>query len=147
MPPRVYIVEDHPVMREVLVEYLEAGAEFEVCGTAGTGQEALEGIPGARPSLILLDLSLPDGSGLDLLGEIRERWRIPCLILTGQGGMGDQDPESLVARAFATGARAYIRKGRPREIFEALRRVLEGGTYVSPSLGPEASSEESDTGT
>lgn len=134
MATRVYVVEDHRVMREALVEYLQASGEVEVCGAVAKAAEALNGIPAARPSLVLVDLSLPDTNGLELLGEIRRRWAIPCMVLTGQGGGTDQGQLRLAHRALAAGAQGFLRKGQPHEILVAIRQVLQGGVYFPESV-------------
>ena len=128
MSIRVYIVEDHPVMRETLVEFLRMDPDIQVVGAASGAGAALDGIPSADPSMVLLDLSLPDQGGLELLSIIRERWDLPCLVLTGQSDPGQ------VERALELGARGFLQKGRPREISRALRAVREGEVYLSESL-------------
>ena len=129
-------MEDHPVMRGTLVEFLEVAGGMEVCGTAESVEEALEEIPSANPTLILLDLSLPDGDGYTLVREIQERWSLPCIVLTGQGG------REAVDRAFESGAAGFLRKGRPWEIPEALRRVAGGERYLSELPDPELGAQD-----
>jgi DNA-binding NarL/FixJ family response regulator len=129
---RVYVVEDHPVMRDTLVEYLGLDDELEICGTAADAGEALAGLEEADPAVILLDLSLPGTSGLDLLAEIRERWgEVPCVILSGH------KEQNHLRRAFQRGARGYLLKGHPDEIRVAIHRVLEGKVYVAEVLRDE----------
>lgn len=128
MSIRVYIVEDHPVMRQSLADYLCLDPEFELCGSAESAEQALEDLPSARAALVLLDLSLPGRTGLELLEEIRDRWQLPCVILSGHG------EGSYVGRAFAAGARGYLLKGRPHEVPVAIRQVMDGQIYVSDAL-------------
>ena len=128
MAIRIYVVEDHPIMRETLVEYLKLNDDFELCGVAASGEEALDGLTAARAALVLLDLSLPGRSGLDLLPEIQSNSPIPCIVLSGH-----REP-SYVERALEAGARGYVLKGRPQEIPIAINAVLDGGLYVSESL-------------
>lgn len=126
---RIFLVEDHPLMREVMRDYLGALAGFEVCGEAVTGEEALERLGDADADLVLVDTSLPKMSGIDLVAAVTERWReLPCLMLSGHG------QETYVARALDAGARGYVLKGDPSELPKAILRVLEGGRYLSPSL-------------
>lgn len=115
-------------MRETLVDYLHFSPDIELCGVAASAEEAAEGIGGSDASLVLLDLSLPQRSGLDLLGEIRSRWRLPCVILSGHGEL------SHVERAFAAGASGYVLKGAPQDVPAAIRSVMEGRTFVSDTL-------------
>ena len=128
MTIRVYIVEDHPVMRETLVDYLHFTPDIELCGVAASAEEAAREIEGSGANLVLLDLSLPNRSGLDLLDEIRRRWQLPCVILSGHG------ERSHVERAFAAGANGYVLKGTPQDVPAAIRSVMEGRTFVSESL-------------
>ena len=128
MAIRIYIVEDHPAMRETLIEYLKLSENFELCGVAATGAEALDQLADADPSLVLLDLSLPDRNGLSLLPAIQAQSQVPCIILSGH-----HEP-SYVERALAAGARGYVLKGRPHEIPIAIGAVMDGGTYVSELL-------------
>lgn len=125
---RIYIVEDHPIMRETLQDYLTVESDIEICGMVGSAEAASEALEAAAPDLVVVDLSLPGRSGLELVGEIRERWGTPCVILSGHG------ERTYVGRALACGAQGYVLKGSPRELAPAIRRVLEGDIYVSPAL-------------
>jgi DNA-binding NarL/FixJ family response regulator len=128
MAVKVFVVEDHPIMRDSLLQYLRLIAGFEVCGVAATAEEALSRLDECEPSVVLLDLSLPHRSGLDLLRDIKERWDVPCVILSGHG------ERSYVGRAFAAGARGYVLKGRPDEVPTAVLCALDGKTYLSDGL-------------
>ena len=127
MAIRVFVVEDHPIMRDTLVDYLRV-TKLDVCGVAGSAEEALDGLGDANPDLVLLDLSLPGRSGLDLLTEIQSGACTPCIVLSGHR------EESYVGRAFAAGAKGYVLKGQPGDIGDAIRAVLAGGVYLSGSL-------------
>ena len=131
MAIRVYIVEDHPLMRETLVAYLRLNSDIELCGVVESAEQATAGIEAADPSVVLVDLSLPGRSGLDLLKDIGDRWAYPCIVLSGHG------EASYVVRALELGARGYILKGHPEELPAAIRRVASGDVYVSPSLRGE----------
>jgi DNA-binding NarL/FixJ family response regulator len=128
VPVRVYIVEDHPVMREIIQDYLALNSELEICGMAGSAEEASMALGATAPDVVMVDLSLPGRSGLELVEEIRERWGTPCLILSGHG------ERTYVARAFACGARGYVLKGNPRDIPAAIQRVLAGEIHLSAEL-------------
>ncbi|MGH7540353.1 MAG: response regulator [Gemmatimonadota bacterium] len=128
-PRRIFILEDHALMREVIRDYLENVPGFLVCGEAGCAEEALERIEDAAPHLILVDTALPTTSGIDVVASVRERWGdLPCLMLSGHAQF------TYVERALAAGARGYVLKGEPAELPRAIRRVLEGGEYLSRSL-------------
>jgi DNA-binding NarL/FixJ family response regulator len=94
----------------------------------------------ADPAVVLVDLSLPGRSGLDLLAEIRDRWRLPCVVVSGHGERGH------VGRAFAAGARGYVLKGRPHEVPAAIHQVLAGDIYLSELLRRGLDREEAETG-
>jgi DNA-binding NarL/FixJ family response regulator len=127
---KVYIVEDHPVMREVLTTFLEGEAGIDVCGAASTAEAALADLADARPDLLLIDVSLPGMSGLDLVRRLAgaEVPGLGCLVLSGHR------EEIYVDVALQAGARGYLVKGNPLELRLALREVSAGGSYVSPSL-------------
>ena len=128
-PCRVYIVEDHELMREVLHDYLRAIPGLSVCGDAVSGEEALEGLAVSEPDLVLVDTSLPEMSGIDLVARVRARWPdLPCLMMSGHG------QEEYVERALTAGARGYLLKGQPAELRPAIRQVMDGGRYLSPRL-------------
>lgn len=128
MPIRIYVIEDHHDMREILIDFLSQQEDLEVCGSAATARDAMAQLGDVECSLVLLDVSLGGTSGLDLIAAIREAWGLPCLILSGHG------EASYVGRAFAAGAKGYILKGKPREIPVAIRQVIEGKVYLSDAL-------------
>ncbi|MFP4622626.1 MAG: response regulator transcription factor [Gemmatimonadota bacterium] len=128
MPVRVYIVEDHPVMRETLQDYLALAPDLEICGMAESAEAASDALEAAAPDVVVVDLSLPGRTGLELVEEIQERWSTPCLILSGHG------ERTYVARAFACGARGYVLKGDPRDLPAAIREILDGEIHLSPKL-------------
>jgi DNA-binding NarL/FixJ family response regulator len=127
---RIFIVEDHPLMREVIRDYLGAIPGLAICGEAQSGEEALELLEEAAPDLVLVDTSLARMSGIDFVTQARERWAgIRCLMLSGHG------QENYVERALDAGASGYVLKGDPAELPRAIRHVLdEGERYLSPRL-------------
>ena len=128
MPHHVFIVEDHTLMREIVETYVEEQPALSVCGTASTGEDALDLLP-CGADLVLVDISLPGMSGIDLICTIRVRWpELPCLVCSGH------DEAVYVERALAAGARGYVAKGNPAELTEGLQCILSGTDYLSPSL-------------
>lgn len=125
---RVYLVEDHAIIREAMTNYLALFPDIELCGSASTAEEAVPGIELSHPSLVLLDLTLPGRSGFDLLDDVKDRFAIPCLIVSGHREKG------FVLRAMKSGARGYVLKGRAQELPIAIRRVMEGDRYISEPL-------------
>jgi DNA-binding NarL/FixJ family response regulator len=123
---RLFIVEDHPVMRQSLRAFMKRQVGIDLCGEAATGEAALGQIEQAQPDLVLIDVSLPGMSGLDLLDVIRERHPgLLCVMLSGHG------ERSHVDHALMAGARAYILKGDTDELADALHKVIQGETYLS----------------
>lgn len=140
VPIRVYIVEDHPVYQETLVDYLGLTEGLELCGVASSAEQAIEELPKAAPAVVLMDLSLPRKSGFDLLDHIQREWGLPCVILSGHGEQG------YVERALRAGARGYVLKGRPTEIPLAVHEIMNGRRFVSAALGLPAGYDPDDTG-
>lgn len=127
----VLIVDDHPIVRQGLIQLINAESDLDVCGDAASVDEALDLLETAEPNVVILDLSLPDSDGLELLKKIRKENRhLPVLVLS----MHD---ESMYAeRLLSAGANGYIMKqAAADQLLIALRRVLAGGVYVSEGLG------------
>jgi len=127
----VYIVDDHPIVRKGLVQLLEQEPDLGVCGEAADVREARDGLSRVRPDVVILDLSLRDSDGLELIKEIRAKYgQLPVLVLS----MHD---ESIYAeRLLSAGANGYIMKQAVGDqLIIALRRVLAGGVYVSERIG------------
>lgn len=116
---KLFLVEDHDVMRQTLAAMLDGEEDLTVCGQAASGEEALALLPEAGAELVLIDISLPGMDGLALLREVQARWpALPCLILSGHA-------ESVYGeQALAAGALAYVDKRNVREIVPAVRRAL-----------------------
>ena len=124
MSARIFVLEDHASMRDTLVGFVSALPETEVCGSAGSAEDALAKLAEARADLILVDISLPGMSGLDFLREAKQRWpQMLCVVLTGH------DESAYMWRAFSLGARGYVSKGNAERLAEAIRCVLKGQTY------------------
>ena len=129
MQPRIYIVEDNPIVREMFVEFLTEICGYEVSGTADDGETALEELPGIQPDLVLVDVSLPTMSGIDLVKALQARMPdLPCLMISGH------QETTYVTRALAAGALGYVVKGDPDDIPKAVRSALDGAIFISPSV-------------
>ena len=127
---RIFFVDDHPLVREWLTGMVSLEPDLAVCGQAGEAAAALSAVPKARPELMVVDLSLPRGSGLELIKKMRAQFpEVRLLVLSMH------DEASVAERAFRAGAHGYAVKGEsgPR-IIEGIRAVLKGEFYTSPSL-------------
>jgi two-component system, NarL family, response regulator DevR len=129
-PLRIYILDDHEVVRRGLAEILQGEEDFEVVGQAGTTKEALAHVVEAAPDVAVLDVRLPDGDGVEVCREIRaELPETRCLILTAFA-----DDEALFA-AIMAGAAGFLLKTAPAdEMLEAIRTVGRGGSLLDPSV-------------
>lgn len=127
---RCLIADDHPVVRAGLVALITAHADMDRPGEAGTAAEALERIRSEQWDLVILDISLPDASGIDVLRRIRREFpALPVLILSAH------PEEQFAVRSLRAGASGYVNKQQaPGELITAIRRVLAGRRYVSAEL-------------
>jgi len=126
----ILIVDDHPVLRRGLAALIEAEPDLTVCGQADDCKAALEALRKTRPDLAIVDLSLGEGDGLDLIKQIKQRSpEIPVLVLS----MHD---ESVYAeRSLRAGARGYVTKQQlDNTVLVAIRRLLDGEMYMSEQL-------------
>ncbi|MGA3194099.1 MAG: response regulator transcription factor [Terriglobales bacterium] len=127
---RVFVVDDHPIVRQGLALLINREWDLQVCGEAEDAQTAIQWVATARPDILVVDISLNGPDGLDLLKDIRIRYpEMPVLILS----MHD---ESLYAeRALRAGAQGYIMKQEATEkVLVALRRILNHEIYVSERI-------------
>jgi DNA-binding NarL/FixJ family response regulator len=129
----VLVVEDHRTMREAVAESVNRTDGFAVTATAGSGHEALAALDAALAAapidVVIVDLSLPDMSGNELIAAIgRSPSQALCLVLSGH-----REPHYILD-ARAVGARGYVVKGRPREVVAALRAVAAGDEYFATAL-------------
>jgi DNA-binding NarL/FixJ family response regulator len=127
---KILIVDDHEVLRDGVKRVFDRQAETTTFGEAGTVPEALKLIREQDWDVVVLDISLGDRSGLEVLKELRQlRPGLPVLVLSMHS------EEQYARRAFMAGAAGYITKDSPRaELVEAIERVAEGGRYMSPAL-------------
>jgi len=127
---RVFLLDDHEVVRRGVREMLEAASDLEVVGEAGTAEEAYGRIPAATPDVAILDVRLPDGDGIEVCREIRsEHPEIACLMLTSFA-----DDEALFS-AILAGASGYVLKQvRGTDLVDAVRRVGRGESLLDPLM-------------
>jgi DNA-binding NarL/FixJ family response regulator len=127
---RALIADDHAVVRQGLKQILGDTPEMLVAGEATTGQEVLDKVRAEPWDVVVLDISMPDRSGLDILKQLRsERPKLPVLVLS----MHSEDQYAM--RVLKAGASGYLTKdSAPDELVKAIRKVVSGGTYVSSLL-------------
>ncbi|HWM36562.1 MAG TPA: response regulator transcription factor [Streptomyces sp.] len=125
----VFLLDDHEVIRRGVYEMLSAEDDIEVIGETDSAADALRRIPETSPDVAVLDVRLPDGSGIEVCRELRSRdENIACLILTSFS-----DEEALV-HAVLSGASGYVLKGiRGKELQTAVREVAAGKVLLAPS--------------
>ncbi|MEA2702512.1 MAG: two-component system, NarL family, response regulator DevR [Actinomycetota bacterium] len=129
-PTRVFLLDDHEIVRRGLRELLESEDDFVVVGEAGTAEEALSRISGADADVAVLDVRLPDGDGVEVCREIRSRHPdVSCLILTSFA-----DDEALFS-AILAGASGYLLKQvRGTDLVDGIRRVAQGQSLLDPAV-------------
>ena len=127
---RIFLLDDHEVVRRGVRDLLEAEDDLEVVGEAGTAEEALTRIPPTRPDVAILDVRLPDGDGVEVCREVRSRHpEVQCLILTSCS-----DDEALF-QAIMAGAAGYLLKQiRGNELVDGIRRVAAGQSLLDPAV-------------
>jgi two-component system, NarL family, response regulator DevR len=126
MPVRVFLLDDHEVVREGIRSLLEFDEEIEVVGEASTVAEALTRIPFARPDVAILDVRLPDGSGIEVCREARSNDPdLKCLMLTSYA-----DDEALYASVMAGAAGYVLKQIRGRDLVADVKKVAAGGTLM-----------------
>jgi two-component system, NarL family, response regulator DevR len=129
-PIRVFLLDDHEIVRRGIRELLESEGDIVVVGESGLAQEAARRIPALRPDVAILDGRLPDGSGIDVCREIRSRdENIKALILTSY------DDDEALFTAIMAGAAGYILKQvRGTDFIETVRRVAAGQSTLDPAV-------------
>src|SRR5262249_25851669 len=127
---RVYLIDDHPIVREGFARALADCSDIVVVGQADTAAEALKEAPFAAPDVILVDLHMPDRDGIELIGALHARLpEVKLLVLSAY------DDEFRVAEALRAGAHGYLVKtATMEEVIEWVRRSAAGGAALSPRI-------------
>jgi two-component system, NarL family, response regulator DevR len=127
---RIFLLDDHEVVRAGLRSLLETEEDFDVVGEAATAADALARIPAVRPDVAVLDVRLPDGSGVEVCREIRSRSpEIACVMLTSYA-----DDEALFAAIMAGAAGYVLKQVGGSDLVDNLRRVGAGQSLLDPVL-------------
>jgi DNA-binding NarL/FixJ family response regulator len=127
---KILLVDDHPLVREWLTNLINQRSDFQVCGETGTAPEALQLVGSVQPDIVIVDISLASGSGIELIKDIKARqFDVAVLVLS----MHD---EMLYAeRALRAGAGGYVMKSEAtQKVVQAIHKVLEGEIYVSEKV-------------
>ncbi|WP_433286476.1 response regulator [Micromonospora sp. CA-244673] len=127
---RVFLLDDHEVVRRGLADLLQSSGDIEVVGESGSAQEASRRIPALRPDVAILDARLPDGNGIDVCRDIRAvDSSIKGLILTSY-----EDDEALFAAIMAGAAGYVLKQIRGTDLVDAVRRVAAGQSLLDPAI-------------
>ncbi len=127
---KIYIVDDHPIMRQGLGQLINHEPDLQVVGEAEDAASALSGVLETKPDLVIIDISLPGKNGLELIKDIRAVHRTVALLVHSM-----HDESLYVERVLRAGAQGYIMKHEGgKKVMDAIRKVLSGDIYVSNSM-------------
>ena len=137
---RVFVVDDHPVVRHGLLAMLQYEADMQIVGSAADGGLAVTQILAEQPDVVLLDLRLPTLSGVEVMRTVRAQQRgIRFLVLT------TYDTDEYIAPALAAGAQGYLLKDSPpEELLGAVRRLMQGQVALEPTVAARLMARMSD---
>jgi DNA-binding NarL/FixJ family response regulator len=127
---RIFVVDDHPLVREGLANLINAQDDLIVCGEAEDSAKAIAGMSKTRPDVALIDISLQNESGLELVKHLAEQFPKVVLIVLSM-----HDETLYAERALRAGARGYVMKREAsKNVLTSIHRVLEGGVFVSEKV-------------
>ncbi len=131
-PKRVFIVDDHAILREGLIALINAESDLKICGESSNAPDAMHGLETAQADVIIVDISLLTSSGIDLIQDIKPVYpELPILVLSAH------DEVRYAERCIKAGAMGYVMKSATRgSIVAALRRIMNGEIYVSSEMIP-----------
>ncbi len=129
-PIRVFLVDDHELVRRGIASFLGSAGDVEIVGEAGTASQALSRVAAVRPGVVLLDVRLPDGSGIDVCRELRVRSpEVACIILTAY------DDDDAILASVVAGAAGYIRKDVVGSaLVDGIRAAAAGRSLLDAAL-------------
>ena len=133
MTTRIYIVDDHPLVRHGLSQIVANEADMEICGEAEDSPAAIRGVGEANPDAIIVDISLKGANGIELIKNLKAiHDDIPILVFSMH------DETIYAQRALRAGAKAYVmKKESPSKVIDAIRKIIQGEIYVSPSVADQ----------
>ncbi len=128
---RIYLVDDHPLMRKGMAMTLESELEFDVVGQSETAEEAFQNIPDLKPDVAIIDISLPGMNGIELIKNLISQLPDLKILVVSR-----HDEELYAERAIRAGARGYLMKLEASDtLVSAIRRILNGQLYLSNEIG------------
>lgn len=123
---RTVICDDHPLITQGLKSYIASHEQIEIVASAASAQELRELLPATQADVLLLDIQLPDGSGIDLCGEIKRQY--PHIQILGLSNLDDRN---VILRMLNEGASGYVLKSAPMEVIvTAILHIYDGGVYL-----------------
>jgi two-component system response regulator NreC len=127
---RLLLVDDHAVVRSGLRMLLENQAGLEIVGEAGTGQEALALVRELQPNIVLMDIGLPDMSGIEVTRQIKQQWPAVAIV-----ALTIHEDEEYFFKMLQAGVSGYVpKRAAPAELLTALQTAIGGDVYLYPSL-------------
>ena len=127
---KIMIVDDHPIVRQGLAQLIANEPGLEVCAEAADAGEALNKLAESRPDLIIVDISLNSGNGIELIKQIKSRDEHVRMLVSSM-----HDESLFAERALRAGAQGYINKAETTDkVFDAIHQVLQGKIYLSPRM-------------
>src|SRR3990172_5350948 len=130
MAIRLLLVDDHAVVRSGLRMLLESEADVEIVGEAGTAREALDGVMGLKPDVVLMDIGLPDRSGIDAARDIKQKYPETAIV-----ALTIHEDEEYFFKMLEAGASGYVpKRAAPEELLTAIQAAAHGEVYLYPSL-------------
>jgi DNA-binding NarL/FixJ family response regulator len=141
-PPRirVFCVDDHPLLREGIITLINNQPDMQVVGEASTGQKAIEGFREHQPDIALMDIRLPDMSGIDVMIAIRKEFPEARIIM-----LTTSEGDVEIQRALEAGASGYMLKSMPpKDVVEAVRQVNRGKKRIPPEIAAHLAEHYSD---
>jgi DNA-binding NarL/FixJ family response regulator len=126
----VFLVDDHPLVREWLTNLINQQPNLAVCGEAESGPQAMQGIAALKPDVAIVDISLKDSSGIELIKDLKQNCPSVAVLVLSM-----HEESHYAARALRAGAKGYIMKREtPRKVVAAIGQILAGKLYMSESL-------------
>ncbi|MFU8861969.1 MAG: response regulator [Cyclonatronaceae bacterium] len=127
---KIYLVDDHPLMRKGIAMTLDLEMDFEVCGQAESAEEAISDIPVKKPDIVVVDISLPGMNGIELIKHLKALNPDLLMLVVSR-----HDEDMYAERAIKAGARGYLMKMEAGDVIvNAIRRILKGQIYLSEEI-------------